>query len=251
LDYAARVAARAMGVPMTTTRTQARHRLLVIANATCAGSDLFREIRERAGEGATEVLVVAPALSSRLHYWVSDEDTGMREAQQRLATSVERCEAEGIPVRGALGDADPLAATDDAVRTFHPDEIIIATHPIAEANWLENGLVVQARARFDVPIMHIEVDGDQAAAHVVSDEPVDLRAPAREQHATRDWVILAAAVALFILSSALTGVFWATGAPGWWMATWFLIFDLGLKIVIIVVVWTLFQRRPRADRLEY
>jgi len=56
---------------------------------------------------------------------------------------------------------------------------------------------------------------------------------------------------LSILSSALTGVFWATGAPGWWTATWFLIFDLGLKIAIIVVVWTLFQRRPRADRLEY
>ena len=49
-------------------------------------------------------------------------------------------------MRGALGDADPLAATDDAVRTFHPDEIIIATHPDAEANWLEHGLVVQASA---------------------------------------------------------------------------------------------------------
>ena len=34
-------------------------------------------------------------------------------------------------------------------------------------------------------------------------------------------------------------------------ATWLLIFDLGLRIAHIVVVWTLFQRRPRADRLEY
>lgn len=236
---------------MTTARTQTRHRLLVIANATCAGSDLFREIRERADEGETEVLVVAPALSSRLHYWVPDEDTGMKAARQRLATSVERCEAAGIPVRGALGDVDPLAATDDLVRTLHPDEIIIATHPTSEANWLENGLAVQARARFTVPITHIEVDGDQDEARVVTDEPVDPRAPAREQHTTRDWVIPAVAVVLFILSSALTGVFWATGAPGWWMATWLLIFDLGLKIAIIVVVWTLFQRRPRADRLEY
>jgi len=103
-------------------------------------------------------------------------------------------------VRGALGDADPLAKTDDAARTFHPDGIIIATHPTAEVNCLENGLFVQARARLEVPIMHIEVDGHQAEA----------------------------------------------------LATWLLIFDLGLKIAIIVVVWTLFQRRPpRADRLEY
>jgi hypothetical protein len=236
---------------MATARTDTRHRLLVIANTTCAGSDLFREIRERARETETEVLIVAPALSSRLHYWVSDEDAGTKEAQQRLATSVERCEAVGIPVRGALGDADPLAATDDAVRTFHPDEIIIATHPTAEANWLENGLVVQARARFNVPVTHIEVDSDHDEAHVVTREPVDPRAPARERHATRDWVILAIAAILFILSSALTGVFWATGAPGWLIATWFLVFDLGLKVAIIVVVWMLFQRRPRADRLEY
>jgi len=239
------------GFPMTTARPTTRHRLLVIANTTCAGSDLFREIRERADEAETEVLIVAPALSSRLHYWVSDEDAGTKEAHQRLAASVERCEAAGIPVRGALGDADPLAATDDAVRTFHPDEIIIATHPTAEANWLEHGLVVQARERFAVPITHIEVDSDHDAAHVVIDEPVDARAPARERHPTRDWVILAAAVVLFILSSALTAVFWGTGAPGWWMATWFLIFDLGLKIAIIVVIWMLFQRRPRADRLNY
>ena len=175
----------------------------------------------------------------------------MREAQQRLATSVERCEAAGIPVRGALGDADPLAATDDAVRTFHPDEIIIATHPTAEANWLENGLVVQARARFNVPITHIEVDGDHDEAHVVTDEPVDPRAPAREQHATRDWAILAVAVVLFILSSALTGVFWATGAPGWLMATWFLVFDLGLKIAIVAVVLDAVPTPSARGRLEY
>ena len=153
---------------MTTTRTDTRHRLLVIANTTCAGSDLFREIRERADETQTEVLVVAPALSSRLHYWVSDEDAGMAEARRRLTTSVERCEAAGIPVRGALGDADPLAATDDAVRTFHPDEIIIATHPTAEANWLERDVVVQARRRYSVPITHIEVDTAHDDAHVVS-----------------------------------------------------------------------------------
>jgi len=36
------------------------------------------------------------------------------------------------------------------------------------------------------------------------------------------------------------------------LATWLLIFDLGLKIAIIVVVWTRVQRRPpRADRREH
>ena len=84
-----------------------------------------------------------------------------------------------------------------------------------------------------------------------TDERVDPRAPARERHPRRDWTILVIAVVLFILSSALTGVFWATGAPGWLMATWFVVFDLGLKVAVIVVIWMLFQRRPRADRLNY
>jgi hypothetical protein len=236
---------------MTSARPATRNRLLVVADTSCAGADLFREIRERADETDTEVLIVAPALNTRLHYWVSDEDAGMKAAQRRLATSVERCEAAGISVRGALGDADPLAATDDAVRTFHPDEIIIATPLSTDLTWLEHGLVSQARERFGVPITHVEVDSAHDEAHVVTEEPVDPRAPAREPHPSRDWVILAAAVILFILSSALTGVFWATGAPGWVIATWFLIFDLGLKIAVVVVIWTLFQRRPRADRLNY
>ncbi len=234
---------------MTTALSGSRHRLLVVANTTCAGSELFREIRERVDE--TDVLIVAPALTSRLRYWMSDEDAGTVAAQRRLSASIEQCESAGVAVRGALGDADPLAATDDAVRTFDPDEIIIATHPSARSNWLEHGVVAQARERFGVPITHVEVDEARDDAHVVVAEPVDHRAPARERHATRDGVILVGAVVLFILTSVLTGVFYATGAPGWLIATWFIVCDLGVKVLIFVALWMLFQRRPRADRLNY
>jgi hypothetical protein len=82
-------------------------------------------------------------------------------------------------------------------------------------------------------------------------EPVDHRAPARERHATRDWVILGGAVVLFILSSALTVVFYATGAPGWLIATWFIVCDVGVKMLIVVALWMLVQRRPRIDRPNY
>jgi hypothetical protein len=182
---------------------------------------------------------------------MSDEDAGTVAAQRRLTASIEQCEAAGIAVRGALGDADPLAATDDAVRTFDPDEIIIATHPSARSNWLEHGVVAQARERFGVPITHVEVDEARDDAHVVVAEPSDHRAPAREHHATRDGVILVGAVVLFILTSVLTGVFYATGAPVWLIATWFIVCDLGVKALIFVALWMLFQRRPRADRLNY
>lgn len=143
-------------------------RLLVISNATCTGDELFHELHERTDRVDTEVLIVAPALSSRLHYWMSDFDEGVAAAQQRLTRSLERCAASGISARGALGDANPLQAIDDAVRVFHPHEIIIATHPPGRSNWLERGVVTQARARYDVPITHIEVDSATDVAHVIS-----------------------------------------------------------------------------------
>lgn len=229
-----------------------RHlRVLVVANTTCTGAELFRELRERAEDADTNVLIVAPALTSRLRYWMSDEDAGIAAAQQRLERSVERCAAAGIPVHGALGDADPLAALDDAVRSFRPDEIIIATHPADRSNWLERGVVSQARERFDLPITHVEVDPVTDEAHVIEREPADRRAPARERHHVRDVVILIVSLLIVAGGSLVTGILFATGGPAWLLVTWVLVFDIGLKVAVFVVLWTLFQRRARADRLDF
>ena len=54
------------------------------------------------------------------------------------------------------------------MRVFHPDEIIIATHPPGRSNWLERDVVAQARRRYSVPIIHVEVDTAHDDAHVVS-----------------------------------------------------------------------------------
>jgi len=153
---------------MSATTRQSHRRLLVISNATLTGAELFREIRERADETDTEVLIVAPALTSRLHYWLMDFNDGVAGAQRRLAVSLEHCAAAGITARGQLGDAHPLQAIDDAMRVFHPDEIIIATHPPGRSNWLERDVVAQARRRYSVPITHVEVDTTHDAAHVVN-----------------------------------------------------------------------------------
>ncbi|MEQ8832879.1 MAG: hypothetical protein RIB67_00380 [Miltoncostaeaceae bacterium] len=223
-------------------------RLLVLANETCSGSELMREIRERA-DGA-EVLVVAPALVSRLHYWMSDEDEGIAAAGRRLERSVERCGAAGVATRGAIGDSDPLQALDDAMRTFAPHEVIIATHPADRSNWLERGLVEQARARFEVPITHVVVDLVAEEAAVVEREPPDPAAPARERHTARDFGLLALAGFLAIAGSLVSFIFYALDAADWVIWGWVLVFDLGLKIVAMAALWVLFQRRARADRLD-
>jgi hypothetical protein len=228
-----------------------RQRLLVIANETCTGSELFEAMRERAEGADSEVLVVAPALTSRLRYWMSDEDAGIEAAGRRLEASLERCGAAGVAARGALGDADPLQALDDAMRTFAPAEVIIATHPEGRSNWLERGLVGQARARFDVPITHVVVDAPHQQARIVEREPADLAAPARERHTARDLALLALAGVLAIVGSLVSFVFYVADAPDWLIWTWVLIFDLGFKIAAAAVLWFLFQRRARADRLDF
>ena len=73
-----------------------------------------------------EVLVVAPALNSRLRHWVSDDDTALRRARARLTAFVERLERRGSHAEGRVGDSDPLLAINDALVTFRADEIVIA-----------------------------------------------------------------------------------------------------------------------------
>jgi len=65
--------------------------------------------------------------------------------------------AAGVPARGAVGDADPVVAIEDALRTFAADELVIATHPPGRSNWLERGLVERAE-RFALPITHVVSD---------------------------------------------------------------------------------------------
>ena len=133
------------------------YRLLVIANETVAGRELFDEIvRMTAGRDA-KVLVVAPALVDRTHGWTSDVDPARVDAQARLDVSLANLLEAGIEATGTVGDEDPLVAFGDACRTFGPDEAIISTHTPERSAWLERGVVAKARERFDVPITHVVV----------------------------------------------------------------------------------------------
>jgi Universal stress protein family len=141
-------------------------RILVIANETVAGRAL-REAVEAAAEGyRANVLVVSPALNSPLKHWASDEDQARAAAEERLRRSIAELERLGISARGEVGDADPVQAIEDALRTFGADVIVISTHPEGRSNWLERGVVSSARERFAVPITHVVVDLDAEAAGV-------------------------------------------------------------------------------------
>ncbi len=133
-------------------------RILVIANETVGGDEL-RTLLERKAEGvAEEMLLVCPALNSRVRTWTSDVDPARAEAQSRLDASLARLGEAGVSVRGEIGDGDPLQALEDALREFPADEIVVSTHPPGRSHGLEQGVVEQARQRYDVPITHVVVD---------------------------------------------------------------------------------------------
>jgi hypothetical protein len=144
--------------PSRNRSVEGERRILVVANETVAGGAL-RDAIKAAAEGArANVLVVAPALNTKLRHWTSDEDQARAAAEDRLARSCRELDRLGINARGEVGDADPLQAMEDALRTFGAEMIIVSTHPEGRSNWLERGVVSGARERFAVPITHVVVD---------------------------------------------------------------------------------------------
>jgi hypothetical protein len=133
-------------------------RILVIANETVGGATLLDVLRDKADGVREEMLLVCPALNSRVRTWTSDEDGARAAAQDRLDASLARLGEAGVSARGEIGDGDPLQALEDALRVFPADEIVVSTHPPGRSHWLEQGVVEQARVRFDVPVTHVVVD---------------------------------------------------------------------------------------------
>ena len=136
-------------------------KILVVANETVRGRPLHEKIVELAGEGDCEVLLVCPALNSRIRHWFSDNDAARVGAEDRLESSLAALSEAGLHARGVVGDADPVQAIADALRDFGADQIVISTHPPDRSHWLEKGVVERARALGDLPVTHVVVDMTQ------------------------------------------------------------------------------------------
>ena len=97
-----------------------------------------------------EVLVVAPALNSRLRRWLSDEDDARHRAEQLAGAFVDLLTRGGVHAEGRVGDADPLLAIADALPTFPADEIIVAAAP--ELSGELEAFLSRVRDRFALPV---------------------------------------------------------------------------------------------------
>jgi len=106
---------------------------------------------------ASDVLVVTPILPGRLQWLVSDTDRAHHQADERLSSVLGHMEQLDVPASGQIGDETPLTAIDDAVRSFHPNPLLIALRSSDEAGWQERGLLDQLPARYRIPITIFEI----------------------------------------------------------------------------------------------
>jgi len=150
-------------------------RILVVANETLVGEALHETVRHASTGHGTQVHVVCPALNSRLRHFFTDTDDAHRAAQVRLDQTLDRLISAGTQATGEVGDSNPLLAIADALRVAPADELIISTHPENRSNWLERGVVEEARKQFGLPTTHVIVDLQEEQA--LMPQPADTRHP--------------------------------------------------------------------------
>ncbi len=102
-------------------------RVLVIATDDLSGQMLVDGLRRRHGPwDQTEVRVVVPAVEQTpMRRLLSQADPSMNEATSNLARMLGELSEAGITARGDLGDSDPLIATEEALREFDADEVLL------------------------------------------------------------------------------------------------------------------------------
>jgi hypothetical protein len=128
-------------------------RILVVADESVAAADLGDAIADGAlGRGEAEVLVVAPALSSRVDRWTGDEAAYAR-ASEHLDATLATLSALGVTARGHVGSHDPLQAADEGLREIAADELVFVTPGAGEAA----DVVEAARGRYGIPVSEIAV----------------------------------------------------------------------------------------------
>jgi len=135
-------------------------RVLIITTEVVADPAGVPDVIATQVSEADEVLVIAPALTGRLHSWVSDIDAVYREADDRARMLVDGIGSSGPAVSGRAGDEDPLQAVADALALFPADALILGVHASDAGHRGERHLAEKVRERFGLPVTEAVLDRD-------------------------------------------------------------------------------------------
>jgi len=128
-------------------------RVLVIAGDEVTPAELEPVLSLTDGVTA-KAFVVAPVLGSRTSTLTGD-DGDYEAASTHLESALGALKALQVSARGRVGARDPLQAADDGLREFPAGEILFVVRCAADTNWLEEGVVDEARSRYPIPVSQV------------------------------------------------------------------------------------------------
>ncbi|HSZ69786.1 MAG TPA: hypothetical protein VK756_05435 [Solirubrobacteraceae bacterium] len=142
-------------------------RVLIVAHKTATTQPLLDAVRARAARGACVFTLLVPNATHGLHKVVDPEDQGASEARTALERALPALSvAAGAPVEGILGDADPMAAVQDAINLRGFDEVIVSTLSPRVSRWLRLDLPSKV-AGLGLPVATVTpADAEEDAAAV-------------------------------------------------------------------------------------
>ena len=128
-------------------------RILVIANRTLCEQHLLDELHRRRDMGQVTFHLLVPA-SHPSGAWTDAQVE--HEARARMDDLLDTLAAAGIGATGDIGDANPVLAAEDVMRTGQTfDEIIVSTLPAGVSRWLAGNVVRRLRTHTGLPVTHV------------------------------------------------------------------------------------------------
>jgi hypothetical protein len=128
-------------------------RTLVVANQTVGGEPLIGLLKGKAAESRHRFIVIAPQGGAE-----------QGDANERLASTLQRLEEEGLMAVGQVSEADPFTAIQNALRFYAVDEIVISTLPATRSGWLRGDLIERVRATTGKDVQHVVVQPSETQA---------------------------------------------------------------------------------------
>ena len=131
--------------------------VLVVANETLVGRELFEAVKRRAEQGPIRAVVVAPVNDPRSGYVVY-ENSRRASAGRRVDRLVAELRSAGIPAHGDVYEGGPIVVVQDILAQEPVDELIVSTHPDEKSGWRRRNVLAELR----------KLAGDRPFEHVVS-----------------------------------------------------------------------------------
>src|SRR5439155_5245025 len=117
-------------------------RVLVLTNEDLADANEVPESIRPLLDEAEDVYVVAPTLTTWMHWLTDDRDDALVAADERLRTVFAHMHAGGLKPHGEVGAENQVTAIADALAQFDADLMVLRLHaPGSEhENWREHGI---------------------------------------------------------------------------------------------------------------